>query len=454
MKAIWLFLILAFSAIVFSGCVEQELGDLNRFPEIKQVLDENSEAVAESIFINREAATLMIKELREECGSGIKIEPYWNVTIKSGQDEWEFYVSQAESKVVCTISPDVIPPELRHECQNSRECDDGLASTKDECKGTPKKCVNTEIIECINEDGYCPEGCVYRDDNDCPAIDLCITNEDCADSNSFTRDLCQGTPKACVYELKTCEEMHGFECEVFEACPGKELSVSSEAVCCDVECEKTKSCEGVECPDEQKCVQGKCIDKSCAERRLPLCDSTEICTEDYYKDTFGIRCCTGECKRPCTSSADCEADYICDGEFCIAASCEDIGGKTCDEETEICVGETVKAVDNNFCCLECQLKTCEEREGKYCDPAFGEFCPEATVETFDTNECCLEECEIEPCFEVVCAVNKKCDEEDGECVLKTCEEMEGIVCEEGQVCSDFEYEASDAQKCCVGECEG
>ena len=449
MKLQILFLLTAF--LLLSGCL-QEIGDINRFPEIKQVLDANSNAVVESFFINKEAATIMIKDIREECGTNLKIEAYWNVAIKSGENKWEFYVSQADSKVVCTISPEDIPPDQKHECQNKNECNDNIASTKDECTGTPKKCLNTEITECINNDNYCPADCVYRNDNDCPAINTCATNEDCSDTNSFTKDLCQGTPKACVHELRTCEEMAGTKCEVFEACPGKELSVKGSEVCCEVKCEKTESCQGITCPSEQKCVRGNCIDKSCKERNSPLCNSSEICTENYYRDTFGITCCTGECKQPCTLNTDCEADYVCSGEFCIATSCGDVG-KEVDVEIEICVGETVKTLDSNSCCLNAQLKTCKQREGIYCNPILGESCSKATIETFDIAECCLDTCDIEPCFGKVCAVNRKCNEEDGECILKECEELNGIVCEEGQTCNDVEYEASNTLACCVGSCE-
>jgi hypothetical protein len=53
-------------------------------------------------------------------------------------------------------------------CQENTDCDDGTISTRDLCIGVPKTCSNEPITGCSDGDGYCPEGCVYAEDNDCP----------------------------------------------------------------------------------------------------------------------------------------------------------------------------------------------------------------------------------------------------------------------------------------------
>ncbi|MBW2972446.1 hypothetical protein KY359_05405 [Candidatus Woesearchaeota archaeon] len=55
----------------------------------------------------------------------------------------------------------------KDECQQNADCDDGEASTADVCSGRPKTCQNTPITECMTGDGYCPEACMYDQDNDC-----------------------------------------------------------------------------------------------------------------------------------------------------------------------------------------------------------------------------------------------------------------------------------------------
>jgi hypothetical protein len=56
----------------------------------------------------------------------------------------------------------------RDECQADAQCDDNDASTRDTCTGRPKTCQHTTITECAGGDGYCPQGCAYEADNDCP----------------------------------------------------------------------------------------------------------------------------------------------------------------------------------------------------------------------------------------------------------------------------------------------
>ncbi len=80
------------------------------------------------------------------------------------------------------------------ECTTSFECDDNNVSTLDICSGTPKTCSNTLITECTGGDDYCPLNCTYEDDEDC---DECVIDSDCDDNDDSTEDTCSGTPKEC-----------------------------------------------------------------------------------------------------------------------------------------------------------------------------------------------------------------------------------------------------------------
>lgn len=92
----------------------------------------------------------------------------------------------------CTFAEDNdCPPDL---CINSTDCDDADPSTTDICDGSPKKCRYVNITGCIDADGYCPEICTFDLDDDC---DECDIDEDCDDTILSTSDICNGTPKRC-----------------------------------------------------------------------------------------------------------------------------------------------------------------------------------------------------------------------------------------------------------------
>ncbi|HOW36997.1 MAG TPA: hypothetical protein PLK34_01995 [Candidatus Pacearchaeota archaeon] len=79
-----------------------------------------------------------------------------------------------------------------------------------------------------------------------------------------------------------------------------------------------------------------------------------------------------------------------------------------------------------------ETKTCEEMEGEVCEEGYE--CSEDFDESSDEDECCTAGCE-----EIVTN-----DE--------TCEEMEGTVCEEDEECSEKTKLDSEDVECCLGEC--
>lgn len=408
--------------LAFSGCVKQDVSnEASQLPEIRAVLGEYPNAYIVTLFMRKDVVSLVIDDIRADC-PGLEPASYWYVTLNVGQRAWEFYVDEQVSKVVCAIYPESAPLD---ECKSALECDDFDAGTKNECSGSPMKCVYTPIAACINGDGFCPAGCDYANDSDCPAVDTCQADAECNDSNSLTIDACIGTPKHCVHSLKSCAEIRGYECAPYEECLGGTLPVSSGSVCCETACTKTKSCTGIVCEDMEKCINGLCVKKSCAELELKLCNTSEACTGSTYVDGFDIRCCTGECI----------------------------------------------------------LKTCKQRNGAVCNANEGLVCLSSTVETLDQNNCCVSAC-VEPCLNELCAINKKCvngvcelktcaeiaggvdwpsqesclgDFYDTEgildcCIPKACAELGGLECLAGEVCGGTIRKSTDVESCCVGEC--
>lgn len=104
----------------------------------------------------------------------------------------------------CRYPQDTDCPAI-DQCRSNLECNDNNTATRDECSGTPKRCVNTQITACINGDGYCPISCTSINDNDCTPTDECSTDGDCNDNRVSTRDSCTGVPKRCSYiEILEC----------------------------------------------------------------------------------------------------------------------------------------------------------------------------------------------------------------------------------------------------------
>lgn len=67
-----------------------------------------------------------------------------------------------------------------------------------------ENCACARIISCIQNDGCCPEGCNYTNDNNCEVPPgECSHDSECNDNNNCTADRCLGIPKACLHENVT-----------------------------------------------------------------------------------------------------------------------------------------------------------------------------------------------------------------------------------------------------------
>jgi hypothetical protein len=96
----------------------------------------------------------------------------------------------------------------QHPCERDVDCNDHDVSTNDTCASN-STCNFQEIIACISEDKYCPDGCIYTSklenrDLDCSPDSACKSHIDCNDNNDSTIDFCTAepstNPKKCTYE--------------------------------------------------------------------------------------------------------------------------------------------------------------------------------------------------------------------------------------------------------------
>ncbi|MCD4739963.1 hypothetical protein K8R43_02075 [archaeon] len=124
----------------------------------------------------------------------------------------------------CTTGDDCCPTGCNYdqdrdcpttdECQEASECDDGLAKTIDYCLGTPKRCAHKLIMDCANDDGYCPPGCHGGNDNDCSSS-LCYSHDACDRGNDCEQHRC--IAGACVYTAMP----EGSDCDGGTCCSGE-----------------------------------------------------------------------------------------------------------------------------------------------------------------------------------------------------------------------------------------
>ena len=92
---------------------------------------------------------------------------------------------------------------LDYNCLVNADCNDDNHSTKDRCLVATKKCSNELIDDCIDNDHFCPEDCNHTEDNDCEATDECNVSADCNDNDTSTNDYCVGSPRVCNNTLIT-----------------------------------------------------------------------------------------------------------------------------------------------------------------------------------------------------------------------------------------------------------
>lgn len=148
--------------------------------------------------------------------------------------------------------------DLFDECQTNSDCNDNNPSTNDVCSGSPKRCSNTNIVSCINEDNYCPPNCDFALDTDC---DECNSNQDCDDNNACTQDTCSGNPKRCT------NEQTSSGCNLEGTCVP--IGTRTENQFCGVDNAFINQQSGeTNCNNNYECESNICADGQCIEQGL------------------------------------------------------------------------------------------------------------------------------------------------------------------------------------------
>ncbi|MFH1256784.1 MAG: hypothetical protein V1494_05845 [Candidatus Diapherotrites archaeon] len=266
-----------------------------------------------------------------KCGDGVCHTLYEN---------HENCPQDCEAKTVGCVGADC-PGILPVECISGADCNDNNSATEDSCLGTPKKCSHALIASCKNNDDYCPAACTAANDSDCPVLlpDECNSNAECSDGDILTADSCTGTPKKCVHEqLKKCGETGGEICHGTQACPQGVVKALDTEYCCPVKCIEPTSCEGITCPENQRCLNGKCVLKTCTQLGGQPCNSREVCPGNLIVSYDSAKCCATVCAA--TTSCEglvCPSNQKCASGNCVLKTCAEQSGITC-ETNKFCDG--------------------------------------------------------------------------------------------------------------------
>ena len=204
-------------------------------------------------------------------------------------------------KVPIDIEKPPIEPPTKKECTKDEDCQDEDLSTIDICDLDSFACKHFNIVNCISNDGYCPESCNYETDKDCKATDKCLTNADCLDEDNSTTDLCIGTPKFCYHETITqCKNNDKY-------CPSN-CNFQK-----DNDCEKKDLCAtDVECDDNSMATIDQCqgIPKICVYFKTPCKNDDNFCPENCSPQL------DNDCKDECFTAKDCSDYNPATADFC------------------------------------------------------------------------------------------------------------------------------------------
>ena len=366
------------------------------------------------------------------------------------------------------------------ECVTGMDCDDGDSCTYDSCSYYGE-CYHYDITSCSDDDGCCPSGCLYSQDNDCEAPS-CVDNLDCDDGNACTTEICVDGECAVDTEILSCIDGDG-------CCPVGPIwfADSDETQLCSSSADSDCACNyDSDCVPSDACTDGDCVGGSCHYNAITSCIDMDRCCPSGCNQTTDIDC------TPCTSNQDCEDENpcftgTCDNGFCaftfvtdcvsgddcynieacMPSADEDSLCSSCDscssedgEFTEECDDEKVYTTDYcyGFSCYNIDIMDCGgftyDADG-YCPPwcssAYDDDCPCKSAE-FDCHD-------YDSCTEDLC-VNGECQNleitqclDDDGCCPNGCNNSVDNDCQPADECTE-NSDCDDGYPCTIDICSG
>lgn len=144
------------------------------------------------------------------------------------------------------------------ECEEDKDCEDNDKCTTNTCTAE-KECETTNITECKNDDGCCPDVCEHDTDADCEIepVDECKNDTECDDENACTTDVCEGQPKKCSHSTAEGCDFEGVCHNITERV--KNMYCSREGI--------KQQKENLErCSDNYECLANECHNNLCGKK--------------------------------------------------------------------------------------------------------------------------------------------------------------------------------------------
>ena len=272
--------------------------------------------------------------------------------------------------------------------------DDGNACTQQNFFGAPldcdARCASFVIINCIDDDGCCPEGCSPSNDLDCSQNcnngvvdegescdppDTCPTEADCDDGDACTVDTLTGSASNCSAQ---CSNAQITECVNDDGCcaPGCTLEDDNdcESTCGDAQVTGQETCDNAietgmdgACPDEAACNDNDACTTDTLEGDAAFCNArcmnaaVTACVDD-----------DGCCPATCTPDNDNDCDAVCDnGTIETGETCDPIAScPTACDDNDACTTDTLMG-SAQMCTAECSfvpVTTCSATADQCCAP--------------------------------------------------------------------------------------
>jgi len=199
----------------------------------------------------------------------------------------------------------------------------------------------------------------------------CETNSDCDDGNPYSTDLCKFDPRVCTHVLKQCSDFAGEVCGENADCQGETISISDTTTCCLGICKDKPVCELLDCADNETCLGGKCILKTCEEQGGISCTAPYGCVSALIDASDVSICCPVESciKFDTDEKGSCKKDDKCNlecGSGDPDCPCHLLGGKVVGF-LECATGTTLKAVGVtaiSVCCPDpFEVANCVDSDG-------------------------------------------------------------------------------------------
>ncbi len=203
-------------------------------------------------------------------------------------------------------------------CESDKDCDNGNPCTIDECEGDPLRCHHLLILWCRDYDGCCPSRCNSENDNDCELVinettvaeTRCLSDSDCDDNNSVTKDTCNTTLRRC------------YHITILDCISGDDYCPVNCAFTLDTDCDECLTDD--ECSDDNACTSDSCAGSParCSRTVTPGCNLNETCIAvgTWVEERF---CSDDNVMKPLKSWREsCYYNYECLSEKCVRNKCK------------------------------------------------------------------------------------------------------------------------------------